>query len=51
MLNSLEINPYRPHFPQALNDNNPPRSTEFCEWLLVSHESNFKFKKTGSMDR
>jgi len=45
MLNSLKINPYRPHSPQALNDDNPGRSTEFREWFPVTRESNSKFKK------
>jgi hypothetical protein len=45
MLNSLELNPYEPHFPQAVNDDNPGKSAEFCEWFPVIHESNSKFKK------
>lgn len=45
MLNSLEINPYGPHFPQAVNDDNPDKSTEFCEWFPFIHESNSKFIK------
>jgi hypothetical protein len=48
MLHTLRFKPYRPHLLHVLNDDDPERRTEFCEWFMIMHETDPKKK---SMDR
>ena len=35
-MKDLKLKPYKPRLLQALNEDDPDRRMEFCEWLLDS---------------
>ncbi|CAF3596105.1 unnamed protein product [Rotaria sp. Silwood1] len=38
LMRDLNLKPYKPRLLQALNEDDPDRRMEFCEWILVSTE-------------
>jgi transposase len=46
MLKTLHLKPYKPTLLHALNEDDPDRRREFCEWYVIPSESNPNFYKT-----
>jgi hypothetical protein len=46
MLKTLHLKPYKPTLLHALNEDDPDRRREFCEWYVILSESDPNFYKT-----
>jgi hypothetical protein len=46
ILKHLKLKPYRPRLSHAINEDDPDRRMEFCEWYLIRHEGNPDFSKS-----
>ena len=46
MQKTLKLRPYKPTLLQGLNEDDPDRHTEFCEWYAIRHEADPQFYKT-----
>lgn len=52
-MKDLNLNPYRPRLLQALNEDDPDRRLEFCEWLLdrIPWTGSAAFQTNGRVNR
>ena len=50
MLKTLRLKPYRPTLFQGVNEDDPDRRTELCEWYVIRQETDNFYKTSLSGD-